>query len=189
VVCVVCVVCMAITFICAGSRADTDSAGPGELHLCSDRHNWCVRRHTSGALIDAGTGHQFRIRQLTDVFAVQLAAPFVVQSASGAPLRWPALPGEQSHGDQRRAAVDTSSYRPGEEPMNMTAPAATTGNHVDQDLMTRRQVAYLFRVTSAAVASWARRGRLLEVRNQAGRPRYRRADVEALFRRGSGRAA
>jgi len=48
--------------------------------------------------------------------------------------------------------------------------------------MTRRQVAVLFRVTSAAVATWARRGRLPEVRNEAGRPRYRRADVEALFR-------
>jgi predicted site-specific integrase-resolvase len=48
--------------------------------------------------------------------------------------------------------------------------------------MTRRQVASLFGVTSAAVASWARRGRLPEVRNEAGRPRYRRADVEALFR-------
>ena len=50
--------------------------------------------------------------------------------------------------------------------------------------MTRRQVASLFRVTSAAVAAWARRGRLPEVRNEAGRPRYRRADVEALFRNG-----
>ena len=48
--------------------------------------------------------------------------------------------------------------------------------------MTRRQVASLFGATSAAVASWARRGRLPEVRNEAGRPRYRRADVEALFR-------
>jgi predicted site-specific integrase-resolvase len=73
--------------------------------------------------------------------------------------------------------------------MNMTAPAATTGNHADQDLMTRRQVAYLFRVTSAAVASWARRGQLPEVRNQAGRPRYQRADVEALFRHSAGRQA
>jgi predicted site-specific integrase-resolvase len=59
-----------------------------------------------------------------------------------------------------------------------------TGNRMSEDLMTRRQVASLFRVTSAAVASWARRGRLPEVRNQAGRPRYRRADVEALFRSG-----
>ena len=59
-----------------------------------------------------------------------------------------------------------------------------TGNRMGEDLMTRRQVASLFRVTSAAVASWARRGRLPEVRNEAGRPRYRRADVEALFRSG-----
>jgi predicted site-specific integrase-resolvase len=53
-----------------------------------------------------------------------------------------------------------------------------------EDLMTRRQVAFLFGVTSAAVATWARRGRLPEVRNEAGRPRYRRADVETLFRNG-----
>jgi predicted site-specific integrase-resolvase len=59
-----------------------------------------------------------------------------------------------------------------------------TGNGMGEDLMTRRQVASLFRVTSAAVASWARRGRLPEVRNEAGLPRYRRADVEALFRSG-----
>jgi predicted site-specific integrase-resolvase len=72
--------------------------------------------------------------------------------------------------------------------MNVMAPAATTGNHVGEDLMTRRQVAYLFRVTSSAVAIWARRGRLTEVRNEAGRPRYRRADVEALMRRGLTRA-
>ncbi len=64
------------------------------------------------------------------------------------------------------------------------ADAAATGNRVGEDLMTRRQVASLFGVTSAAVASWARRGRLPEVRNEAGRPRYRRADVEALFRSG-----
>ena len=54
-----------------------------------------------------------------------------------------------------------------------------------EDLMTRSQVATLFRVTSAAVASWARRGRLPEVRNEAGRPRYRRADVEDLLRSAS----
>jgi predicted site-specific integrase-resolvase len=52
------------------------------------------------------------------------------------------------------------------------------------ELMTRRQVAYLFRDTSAAVAKWARRGLLPEVRNGAGRPRYRRADVEGLLRSG-----
>jgi predicted site-specific integrase-resolvase len=60
-----------------------------------------------------------------------------------------------------------------------------TGNRMDEDLMTRRQVASLFRVTSASVATWARRGRLPEIRNEAGRPRYRREDVEALFRSGA----
>ncbi len=50
--------------------------------------------------------------------------------------------------------------------------------------MTRRQVASLFRVTSAVVATWARRGRLPEVRDEAGRPRYRRVDVETLFQAG-----
>ena len=68
--------------------------------------------------------------------------------------------------------------------MNVMAPMVITGNHIDEELMTRRQVAYLFRVTSSAVAIWARRGRLPEVRNEAGKPRYRRADVEALMRRG-----
>ena len=68
--------------------------------------------------------------------------------------------------------------------MNVMALSATADNHVDEDLMTRRQVAYLFRVTSSAVAIWARRGRLPELRNEAGRPRYRRADVETLMRRG-----
>jgi len=65
----------------------------------------------------------------------------------------------------------------------LTAEAAT-GGRVAEDLMTRRQVASVFGVTSATVASWARRGRLPELRNEAGRPRYRRADVAALFRDG-----
>jgi hypothetical protein len=65
----------------------------------------------------------------------------------------------------------------------VTAAAAMTGRPADEeDLMTRRQVAVLFRVTSAVVATWARRGRLPEVRNEDGRPRYRRGDVEQLFR-------
>ena len=68
--------------------------------------------------------------------------------------------------------------------MNAMAATALSGNHMEEDLMTRRQVAYLFRVTSSAVAIWARRGRLPEVRNEAGRPRYRRTDVETLFRNG-----
>jgi predicted site-specific integrase-resolvase len=67
--------------------------------------------------------------------------------------------------------------------MNVMTSAAATGNYMDEDLMTRRQVAYLFRVTSSAVAIWARRGRLSQVRDGAGRPRYRRADVVALLRR------
>ena len=40
-----------------------------------------------------------------------------------------------------------------------------TGDQADEDLMTRRQVAFLFRVTSQAVVRLARRGRLTEVRN------------------------
>jgi predicted site-specific integrase-resolvase len=60
-----------------------------------------------------------------------------------------------------------------------------TGSPADQDLMTRRQVAAVFRVTSAAVATWARRGRLPEVRDEVGRPRYRRTDVEELFHGGA----
>ena len=65
-----------------------------------------------------------------------------------------------------------------------TAAAVTGGRSAaeEEDLMTRRQVAMLFRVTSAVVATWARRGRLPEVRNSDGRPRYRRGDVEQLFR-------
>jgi predicted site-specific integrase-resolvase len=55
----------------------------------------------------------------------------------------------------------------------------------DRDLMSRRQVAVMFRVTSALVAQWARRGRLREVRDEAGRPRYRRADVQGLVPSGS----
>lgn len=64
----------------------------------------------------------------------------------------------------------------------VNCPESATDNNVDEDLMTRRQVASLFGVTSASVATWARRGRLPEVRNEDGRPRYRRADVEALVR-------
>ena len=70
--------------------------------------------------------------------------------------------------------------------MNMMMPAPVPPGRARDDLMTRRQVAVVFRVTSAAVASWARRGRLPEVRDEAGRPRYRRADVEALFRNSFG---
>jgi DNA-binding transcriptional MerR regulator len=61
---------------------------------------------------------------------------------------------------------------------------AMTVSDMDADLVTRRQVACMFGVTSAAVATWARRGALAEVRDEAGRPRYRRADVEQLRRTG-----
>jgi hypothetical protein len=73
--------------------------------------------------------------------------------------------------------------------MNVMAPTHPAGLNADADLMTRRQVARLFGVTSAAVATWARRGRLPEVRNEAGRPRYWRADVEELRQSVSARAS
>ena len=69
----------------------------------------------------------------------------------------------------------------------MMVPAPVAPGCAREDLMTRRQVASLFRVTSAAVASWARRGRLPEVRDESDRPRYRRSDVETLFRSGTRR--
>jgi len=55
-----------------------------------------------------------------------------------------------------------------------------------EDLMTRREVAYRFRVTSATVATWARRKPpvLAEVRDEQGRARYRRAEVEELYASG-----
>ena len=66
----------------------------------------------------------------------------------------------------------------------MTDSGPMTAASMDGDLMTRQQVAYLVGETSATVAMWVRRGRLPEVRDEAGRPRYRRADVETLFRNG-----
>ena len=66
-------------------------------------------------------------------------------------------------------------------PGGIRAVPSYPGPAAGEDLMTRSEVASLFGVTSAAVATWARRGRLPEVRNEARRPRYRRADVEALM--------
>ena len=96
-----------------------------------------------------------------------------------------ALPGEQPVQVTGAAPESAHSSQLGNL-MNMMAPCRRDDDLHDmsEDLMTRGQVALMFRVTSAAVASWARRGRLPEVRNEAGRPRYRRADVEALFRSG-----
>lgn len=99
----------------------------------------------------------------------------------------PGPPGAAAHSDQR--CPGASVNRQARELGDVMAPTAVTGDHAGEDLMTRRQVAYLFRVTSAAVATWARCGRLPEFRDQAGKPRYRRADVEALFRSGSRRRA
>lgn len=52
-----------------------------------------------------------------------------------------------------------------------------------EDLMTRREVAYKFGVTSATVKNWARSKKvaLTEVHDEAGKPRYRRAQVQALY--------
>ena len=61
---------------------------------------------------------------------------------------------------------------------------ATTTASPDEHLMSRHEVAVMFRATSALIAQWARRGRLPEVRDETGRPRYRHADVEDLFQRG-----
>ena len=59
-----------------------------------------------------------------------------------------------------------------------------TGSSGSGELMTRREVAAMFGVTSAAVAQWARRELLPEVRGQNGKPAYRRADAEKLHRSG-----
>ena len=124
------------------------------------------------------------IGQLTDVSDMQVAEIFLLQQASGG-IAPGALSGEQPVQVTSAAPESVHSGQLGNL-MNMMAPCRRDDDLHDmsEDLMTRGQVAMMFRVTSAAVASWARRGRLPEVRNEAGRPRYRRADVEALFRSG-----
>ena len=54
------------------------------------------------------------------------------------------------------------------------------------ELMTRREVAYRFGVTTATVKNWARSKKvtLTEVHDDQGRPRYQRAEVDALFESG-----
>jgi hypothetical protein len=141
-----------------------------------------------------------KFRQLTDVSDCNLQQHFWCNRHRAVPYLPGPSPREQPQGDQHcPGPAETGPLR---NPMNVMAPtsgrtvyvpspaapgfaaAAMTGSRMGEDLMTRKQVAYLFRVTSATVATWARRGRLPEVRNQAGKPRYRRADVEALFRSG-----
>jgi hypothetical protein len=57
---------------------------------------------------------------------------------------------------------------------------------LDDDLMTRREVAYKFGVHSATVKNWARSAQvaLTEVRDGEGRRRYRRTEVELLYASG-----
>ena len=50
-------------------------------------------------------------------------------------------------------------------------------------LLTRHQAATLLLTTSEAVARWVRRGKLAEVRDEDDHPRYRRAAVEAFYRK------
>jgi hypothetical protein len=63
-------------------------------------------------------------------------------------------------------------------------PPAVTGD--GDDLMTRSEVAVKFGITSQLVGGWARRRPpvLTEVRDAEGRPRYRKAEVEALYASG-----
>src|SRR5260370_38268585 len=88
------------------------------------------------------------------------------------------------------AAPGIDSIWPAGEAMNVIVPALVRsgclgtapgypGPAAGEDLMTRSEVAVLFGVTSAAVATWARRGRLPGGRNEASRPRYRRGGREA----------
>jgi transposase len=51
------------------------------------------------------------------------------------------------------------------------------------ELMTRREVAYKFGVTSATIKNWARSTNvaLTEIPGEDGRPRYQRAEVQALW--------
>ena len=50
------------------------------------------------------------------------------------------------------------------------------------DLMTRREVAYKFGVTSATIKNWARSGKVALTEVPGGdAPRYRQAQVPALY--------
>ena len=51
----------------------------------------------------------------------------------------------------------------------------------DDDLMTRKEVAEMFRTTYQVVTYWAQRGTLNEIRTAHNKPRYRRSEVQALW--------
>ncbi len=52
--------------------------------------------------------------------------------------------------------------------------------------MTRQEVAYKFAVASVTVKNWAKSPKvaLTEVKDDEGKPRYRRSEVEALYATG-----
>jgi excisionase family DNA binding protein len=54
-----------------------------------------------------------------------------------------------------------------------------------EGLMTPAEVAALFRVVTKTVSRWEREGKLTSIRTPGGHHRYRRAEVEALFKRGA----
>ena len=51
----------------------------------------------------------------------------------------------------------------------------------EQTLLTRDEVAALFRVHPRTVLEWVRRGRLVSTRTPGGRHRYKESDVRALL--------
>ena len=56
----------------------------------------------------------------------------------------------------------------------------------NDELMTRQEVAYRFGVASITIKNWARSAKvaLTEVKDDAGKPRYKRSEVEALYATG-----
>jgi hypothetical protein len=86
--------------------------------------------------------------------------------------------------EQVDAITDTPSGDGRDLGEGTVEPPAIAGD--GEDLMTRREVAVKFGVTSQLVGGWARRKPpvLTEVRDADGRPRYRRAEVEALYASG-----
>jgi hypothetical protein len=66
------------------------------------------------------------------------------------------------------------------------AVAVLAATLAGEELMTRREVASRFGVTTATIKNWARSSAvaLTEVPDGQGKPRYRRAEVDALFESG-----
>jgi DNA-directed RNA polymerase specialized sigma24 family protein len=70
--------------------------------------------------------------------------------------------------------------------VSCAAVAVVVATLAGEELMTRREVAYRFGVTTATVKNWARSKKvaLTEVHDDQGKPRYRRTEVDALFESG-----